>query len=510
MSTLDDLQQEVRAHEAQTDGALRASSYSAMIRTSLVPAIGTKARVVAAVPVVVSVDSENRPTPYPDKTVATEDGLAVFLPDRLVVSWSRAGERNVFTTHAIAFSDLKSAKGSTFESDEQERPGIAIRERISWTLLFPTTIEPSTATDLQEQALELLATAQSGSSTPTSTPRRSVSRRNLVLSVSTVAIMAVIAALLVWNPFGGDGGGGDESLPGVTFTDGETPTVTVDDAEALSADVSPGSVKLATVEKGDGAELGEKDYFRSDYIIATEKDGTVDSSFGAGADGAPASAIVFQNVEAAQADSPRTAPGLPQPLIDALEGTTVGSKVLVGISAEDFFGEQAEQAGYAPEDALVFYFDISDAIDVSADVKAPTGDEEELPAGIPTPVVDGDKVTGVDGAAATGPAAEGVFTVVKGDGKEVEADDFVYANYVGQVYPAGAVFDSSFERDAPSLFPLTGVIPCWTNQLPGQTIGSRVVLTCPSDSAYGDQGGGGGLIAPGDSLTFVIDIVDAI
>ncbi|WP_229053976.1 FKBP-type peptidyl-prolyl cis-trans isomerase [Aeromicrobium sp. Leaf350] len=512
MSTLDDLQREVRANDASSDGAFPAASYGAMLKQSLAPAVGAKGRVVSVVPVQVSVDSENRPTPYPGKTVSTEDGLAAFLSDRLVVCWSREGERNVFTTHAISYDDLKKVTSTTFERDGQEAVGITIRDRITWTMLFSTTVDADVVADFHEKAVDLLETAlearrmkaepSSTTSPQKSTPRSSVSRRNLVLTVSTVAIMAVIAALLVWKPFGG---GADDSLPGVTVSEGDVPEITVE--EPLEVE----EPETAVLSEGDGPEIDAKDYFRADYIIADGETGeTVDSSFGEGANGAPAAAIVFQNVEASEAESPQTAPGLPEPMISALEGTKVGSKVLVGITAGDFFGDAAAQVGYEPGQTLIFYFDITDSIDVSADVTAPEGDEEELPAGIPTPVVDGDSVTGVDGAAATGPAALGVFTVVKGDGAEVEADDFVYANYVGQIYPSGAVFDSSFERESPSLFPLSGVIPCWTGQLPGQTIGSRVVLTCPSDSAYGDGGGAGGLIAPGDSLTFVIDIVDTV
>ncbi len=334
-------------------------------------------------------------------------------------------------------------------------------------------------------------------------------RRNTVLALATVVAMAVIAALLVWNPFS-DG----DALPGVSVSDGDTPKVSV--SEPVEAD----DPKVEVVSEGDGDTIEEGDYFRADYIIANGEDGEQqDSSYGTDEQGAPAASIVFQFIDVDEAASPQTAPGLPQSMLDALEGTKVGSKVLVAIQAVDFFGaelfDQAEAAGqteqlpYTRDQVLIFYFDVQDAVDVSAD-PAPKGAEEDLPAGIPTPVVDGDDVTGLDGSGATGPATEAASVVIKGDGREVAAEDFVFANYVGQIYPSGAVFDSSFERGEPSLFPLTNVIACWTNQLTGQTVGSRVVLTCPSDTAYGDQGGAGGTIAPGDSLTFVVDIVDAL
>ena len=40
-------------------------------------------------------------------------------------------------------------------------------------------------------------------------------------------------------------------------------------------------------------------------------------------------------------------------------------------------------------------------------------------------------------------------------------------------------------------------------------LGSRVVLVCPADTAYGDSPQEGGPIKPGDSLVFAIDLLDA-
>ena len=44
---------------------------------------------------------------------------------------------------------------------------------------------------------------------------------------------------------------------------------------------------------------------------------------------------------------------------------------------------------------------------------------------------------------------------------------------------------------------------------PGQKIGSRVVLVCPADTAYGDSPQAGGKIKPGDTLIFAVDLLDA-
>lgn len=335
-------------------------------------------------------------------------------------------------------------------------------------------------------------------------------RRNTVLALSTVVVMAVVAALLIVLTRGGE-----DSIPGVTVSEGDVPKITVDEA----VEIEPGEPEVATLAEGDGRKVAKGDYFRANYIFANGETGEqLESSYEPPAEGTPASSVVFEMTPTDDAAS-QSAPGLPEGLIDELAGTTVGSTVLVALTAEDFFGadtyDQAEAQGgegqlpYTREQVLLFYLDIDDSIDTKAD-PAPKGDETDVPAGVPAPIVDGESVTGLDGATATGPAADGVFPVITGDGDEVKADEFVYANYVGQLYPNGEVFDSSFENGAPALFPLTGVIPCWTNELTGQTVGSRVVLTCTSESGYGEGGGAGGAIPPNAPLTFVVDIVAAI
>ncbi len=83
-------------------------------------------------------------------------------------------------------------------------------------------------------------------------------------------------------------------------------------------------------------------------------------------------------------------------------------------------------------------------------------------------------------------------------------------HYLGQIYPSGKIFDSSWARSAPSTFALAEgqLIKCWTDQLVGKKVGSRVVLVCPADVAYGKEGSGED-IKGGDTLIFSIDLLDA-
>lgn len=129
--------------------------------------------------------------------------------------------------------------------------------------------------------------------------------------------------------------------------------------------------------------------------------------------------------------------------------------------------------------------------------------------GMPKVVEDGDLVT-LDFDGATDPGQLQVAVVTKGDGREVTAEDMVVANYVGQVWGNPDPFESSYERGAPTAFPLSGVVQGWRDGLSGQTVGSRVIISIPSELGYGLQGGNPGAgIGPDDTIAFVVDIIDA-
>lgn len=98
----------------------------------------------------------------------------------------------------------------------------------------------------------------------------------------------------------------------------------------------------------------------------------------------------------------------------------------------------------------------------------------------------------------------------QGDGREVTAGDMLSCHYLGQIWN-GQVFDNSFDRGQPLVFQIgVGmVIEGWDEGLLGQRVGSRVVLSIPSDLGYGPAGVPQAGIGGGDTLVFVTDILDA-
>lgn len=106
------------------------------------------------------------------------------------------------------------------------------------------------------------------------------------------------------------------------------------------------------------------------------------------------------------------------------------------------------------------------------------------------------------------PADLQISDVVAGDGAEAKAGDVAHVHYVGVSFSTGEEFDSSWNRGAPLSFPLGGrrVIQGWDEGIQGMKVGGRRQLIIPPHLAYGDQGAGG-VIAPGETLIFVCDLV---
>lgn len=94
-----------------------------------------------------------------------------------------------------------------------------------------------------------------------------------------------------------------------------------------------------------------------------------------------------------------------------------------------------------------------------------------------------------------------------GTGATVGPKDTVTANYIGVACSTGKIFDSSYSRNQPTPFPLNGVIKGWTDGIPGMQVGGQRLLGIPPDQGYGAQGSPPD-IAPGETLWFVVEIVD--
>lgn len=96
----------------------------------------------------------------------------------------------------------------------------------------------------------------------------------------------------------------------------------------------------------------------------------------------------------------------------------------------------------------------------------------------------------------------------EGDGAQAGAGDVIAAHYVGVAFSTGEQFDASWDRGTPLQFQLGvgQVIAGWDEGMQGMRVGGRRKLAIPPHMAYGDAGAGG-VIAPGETLIFVVDLV---
>ena len=102
-----------------------------------------------------------------------------------------------------------------------------------------------------------------------------------------------------------------------------------------------------------------------------------------------------------------------------------------------------------------------------------------------------------------------ITDITEGTGAEAGPGSQVRVHYVGVAHSTGEEFDASYNRGEPLDFPLGAgrVIAGWDQGVAGMKVGGRRRLVIPPHLAYGDRGAGG-VIKPGETLIFVVDLVD--
>jgi len=138
----------------------------------------------------------------------------------------------------------------------------------------------------------------------------------------------------------------------------------------------------------------------------------------------------------------------------------------------------------------------------SEDVPAPVTDASTAPAAAASPA------TGNENMALT------KKDLVVGTGAEIKSGQDALVHYTGWLYDAaapdnkGKQFDSSAGGE-PFNFPLGGgaVIAGWDQGVVGMKVGGKRRLVIPPEMAYGNSGAGG-VIPPGATLVFDVELVE--
>ncbi len=301
-----------------------------------------------------------------------------------------------------------------------------------------------------------------------------------------ILLATVAATSLVLAGCGGSDSGGN-GLDDVKVSSSKSPKVTV----AKGFKVTKTTSKV--LKKGGGDKVAAGDSVK---ISLAGVNGTTGKQFDSTyATGKPVTVSLGQ--------------GMLSGFNKGLVGQKVGSRVLVAIPPKDGFGT-AGQPSYniKKDDTMVFLFDIVAKIPTEV-----TGTSKKLPADLPELKLDADKHPAGFTKTKTmdkKKTKESATVVIQGKGDKVKSGQALTVQYVGQVYPTGTVFDESWSKQ-PASFQIggEGLIKCWNDLLIGQKIGSRVVLVCPADKAYGDSPPQGSKIGKGDTLIFAVDLLDA-
>ncbi|CAB4612586.1 unannotated protein [freshwater metagenome] len=96
-----------------------------------------------------------------------------------------------------------------------------------------------------------------------------------------------------------------------------------------------------------------------------------------------------------------------------------------------------------------------------------------------------------------------------GEGTEAVAGTNVTVHYVGVAWSDGKQFDASWDRNDTFGFRLGAgqVISGWDEGVAGMRVGGRRSITIPPHKGYG-AAGAGGVIKGGETLVFVVDLLN--
>ena len=115
-----------------------------------------------------------------------------------------------------------------------------------------------------------------------------------------------------------------------------------------------------------------------------------------------------------------------------------------------------------------------------------------------------DKAAREKGAVKT-PSGMVYKSIKNGKGASPTAASTVEVNYRGTL-TNGKEFDSSYKRHQSISFPLSGVIPCWTEGVQMMKVGGKAKLVCPPELAYGSSGAGSD-VPPNATLIFEVELL---
>ena len=266
---------------------------------------------------------------------------------------------------------------------------------------------------------------------------------------------------------------------------GNFPAVSGDDTPVIAAGSGSeptSKVLVKTLKQGDGAVVCPGATIKANYVGALWNGTVFDSSFKKG------QPIDFS--------LDRVVKGWGY----GLSHTHVGDRVELVIPASLGYGSQA--AGDIPANStLVFVVDIvgvaTQNIAEDSVLSSAVATGEELPAGITVTGEPGTEPTLTIDESVSAPTEQKMYTIYKGAGEALTADQTVLYKWVVGGFGAKGQTQSSWSQDALEA-------PVAQADLTGVTVGSRVLIVVP---VQGQGAQSGQAATPAQATVFVVDIV---
>lgn len=251
------------------------------------------------------------------------------------------------------------------------------------------------------------------------------------------------------------------------------------------------------LKEGTGAAITEPAVVATSW---TQFSGLTGASMGTSLGGPPAAVQIMKDA--------RTVPGF----VDALKGQKVGVQAILAMPANKILNESGLAPGMTLDDTVLV---VIQAQSVQPLLEKATGTAVPPKAGLPTAEVPEDpkqpaKIT----VPSPTPIKETlVQPLITGTGAKVGKGQTILVRYTGTTWRAP---DQPFDYPGKSnkstaQFPIgvNQLIKAWDANIPGQTVGSRLLIIAQPADGYGPNGNPDAQIKGDDVLIFVMDILGA-
>lgn len=178
-------------------------------------------------------------------------------------------------------------------------------------------------------------------------------------------------------------------------------------------------------------------------------------------------------------------------LATVFDCATAGSRIVAGLTPEDFGENNVQGFGLDPDTNVVFVIDVVDVFLDRAEGTLQFNDAK----GMPTVVRASDGTPGVIIPDSAAPTKQQVQTLIKGDGDPVTADQLPLVNVMAVGWDDKRVISNTWEQTFS--VDLASSAPTVAEALVGQPVGSQVLVVTPAADG-----------AP--AVAYVVDILGAV